>query len=122
MTKIIVRVREGIPYAEVYPMRRPRSMYEAVLRADPCAYCGSEGGTLDHIVPRSFKGRDLVDNLTGACAPCNHTKSSQTLLEYIGGRAAAEGQVGATERRRGQMKLSSSNTSGVHHLVGAHRG
>lgn len=84
-TRIVIRLREGLLVGECYPLRKPRATYEAVLRADPCAYCGHAAGTLDHIEPRSRGGRDLIENLTSACERCNNAKSSQSLLAYLGG-------------------------------------
>lgn len=59
-----------------------------VLRRDPCSFCGREGGTVDHIVPRSAGGPGLHDwtNFGGACASCNSSKSSVPLLEFLGRR------------------------------------
>jgi 5-methylcytosine-specific restriction endonuclease McrA len=44
--------------------------------------------TLDHIEPRSKGGRNAMDNLTGACQPCNAAKGSRTLLLYLLDRMA----------------------------------
>jgi hypothetical protein len=62
--------------------------WDEVLRADPCAYCGQPGGTIDHIVPRSQDGADTHDNLTGACRSCNISKSSLSLLFFLLWRAS----------------------------------
>jgi hypothetical protein len=60
--------------------------YLAVLRKDPCAYCGRAGGVIDHIEPRVTGGADDTDNLTGACHPCNGQKSALSLLGFLGRR------------------------------------
>jgi len=36
-----------------------------------CFYCGDRGHQADHVVPRSYGGRDLVSNLVCCCARCN---------------------------------------------------
>lgn len=61
-----------------------------IFRADPCAYCGDEGGTVDHILPTSTGGTDDWDNMTGACARCNSTKNQlgSILLSLLWTRAA----------------------------------
>jgi hypothetical protein len=55
-----------------------------LLRADPCAYCGGPGGTIDHIVPIGGDGeKSPVANCTGACENCNHRKSHKPLLRFL---------------------------------------
>jgi hypothetical protein len=54
-----------------------------VLRQDLCAYCGERGGTVDHIHPKSRKGKDVVENLTGACNLCNVRKGRKQLLRFL---------------------------------------
>lgn len=56
-----------------------------VIRADPCAYCGAPGGTVDHIVPRSLRIKHLHDwvNYVGACEGCNGRKSDRPLLFFL---------------------------------------
>lgn len=67
--------------------------YARALRRDPCAYCGEEGGTLDHIVPRSGGGaRWDWENWTGACERCNRRKDRgkdgghRSVLTVLAGR------------------------------------
>lgn len=57
--------------------------YRDVLRADPCAYCGDAGGTLDHIHPIACGGADTWANLTGACGTCNGAKATRSLLLFL---------------------------------------
>lgn len=57
--------------------------YEIILRADPCVYCGSTGGTVDHIVSVFDGGNDSVDNLAGACRSCNSSKRNKSLLDFM---------------------------------------
>jgi hypothetical protein len=66
-------------------LRRPSTEREmrALLRGDPCAYCGAKCEQLDHITPRARGGGDLVDNLTAACAPCNRRKRTRPLLHFL---------------------------------------
>lgn len=53
-----------------------------------CAYCGATGVPLniDHIRPKSEGGSDRISNLTLACIPCNESKSSQAIEEFLSGR------------------------------------
>lgn len=57
--------------------------YADVLLADPCAYCGGESTTIDHIVPRNANGESNWENLAGACAFCNSQKSKQPLIHFL---------------------------------------
>jgi 5-methylcytosine-specific restriction endonuclease McrA len=56
-----------------------------------CHYCGDpmmrmpnerKSFTLDHVVPRSRGGSNLLNNLVGSCAECNQDKGSLTGEEY----------------------------------------
>lgn len=57
--------------------------YEIILRSDPCVYCGRDGGTIEHIDPMARGGDDSVDNLAGACRPCNSSKRDKSLLDFM---------------------------------------
>jgi hypothetical protein len=65
------------------------SEWEAVLRADPCAYCRGLGGTIDHIVPlqavrKGVFGRSSPKaNGTGSCACCNVAKAHTPLIFFL---------------------------------------
>ncbi len=50
-----------------------------------CAYCGATHTPLniDHIRPRSSGGSNRVSNLTLACIPCNQSKSSNPVEEFL---------------------------------------
>ena len=55
----------------------------AILERDQrtCVYCGGQGETIDHIVPRSRGGQDSWENLAACCAPCNAAKADRTPAE-----------------------------------------
>jgi len=58
--------------------------YEAVLRADPCSYCGAAGRQqIDHIVPVAAGGANRWMNLTAACRRCNREKSARSLFAHL---------------------------------------
>jgi 5-methylcytosine-specific restriction endonuclease McrA len=50
-----------------------------------CAYCDTKNVPLniDHIHPRARGGSDRVSNLTLACIPCNQSKGSRTIEEFV---------------------------------------
>lgn len=47
-----------------------------------CCYCGKKvtmhSGSLDHIIPKSRKGKNSWENLATACKPCNTKKRNLT--------------------------------------------
>jgi hypothetical protein len=47
-----------------------------------CAYCGLQFAphklTIDHIIPKSFGGKNIWTNCVSACKPCNHAKADRT--------------------------------------------
>lgn len=59
--------------------------WRRLLRADPCAYCGGPGGSVDHIVPRASRrqGVERWTNLVGACERCNGHKRDRPLLMFL---------------------------------------
>ena len=63
------------------PYRRVVLTRQNIMRRDRgrCQYCGSkESLTIDHVLPKSRGGRDVWDNLTTACVPCNNRKGNRT--------------------------------------------
>jgi 5-methylcytosine-specific restriction endonuclease McrA len=86
----------GMPLAYYKERRRAKAPptregleYAAILRRDPCAYCGGEAGEVDHIVPVEQGGMSDWDNLTAACRGCNQRKRTKSLLEFLGARLAS---------------------------------
>ncbi len=59
--------------------------YAAVVRLDPCSYCGGRCGQMaaDHIVPLDQGGENTWQNLTGAGRPCNASKKNKPLLHWL---------------------------------------
>jgi 5-methylcytosine-specific restriction endonuclease McrA len=57
--------------------------YVAILRRDPCVYCGAPCEHIDHIVPFADEGPTEWTNLAPACAACNHKKSRKSLLIFL---------------------------------------
>lgn len=55
--------------------------WSMVLRRDPCVYCGSRGGTVEHVDPRG--PRSPVINGVGACLGCNQERGSVPLIYYL---------------------------------------
>ncbi len=58
--------------------------YEMIveLRTQDCFYCGGEGGSVDHLVPRCKGGEDRLDNLVPCCITCNSSKGHSDLADF----------------------------------------
>ncbi len=65
-----------------------RDRYRDELGIVRCAYCPSEGKTIDHVVPLARGGRDEISNLVPACKACNSSKGAKLLSEWRGPKAA----------------------------------
>ncbi len=67
------------------PYSRPRFSKKSVFIRDnfQCQYCGkhSPRPTIDHIIPKSKKGRTDWFNVVTACHSCNNKKSDRTFKE-----------------------------------------
>jgi 5-methylcytosine-specific restriction endonuclease McrA len=71
--------------------------YAALLRDDPCAYCGEPASDADHIDAISRGGVHSWDNLTAACRACNVSKYSEPLLRFMLRRSAQRPHTGHGE-------------------------
>lgn len=52
-----------------------------IMSAD-CMYCGSRGGTIDHVIPLIRGGLHGVGNLVSACERCNKSKADKFITEW----------------------------------------
>lgn len=58
--------------------------YAAVLRHDPCCYCGSTDRVqVDHVEAYGPGGSCHWTNLTAACIACNSSKMDRRLLVWL---------------------------------------
>lgn len=48
----------------------------------PCFFCGEKAESVDHLIPSSRGGSNLVENKVPACHRCNQMKSNMTLEEF----------------------------------------
>ena len=60
--------------------------YAAIIRHDPCVYCGGKSTSVDHIIPVSKGGTSEWDNLAPSCKSCNSSKHTSDLLGFLGRR------------------------------------
>ena len=49
-----------------------------------CVYCGRDGNTTDHVVPRSRGGSDEPVNRVPCCPFCNTSKNNRLPSEWLG--------------------------------------
>jgi hypothetical protein len=76
-------------------------LYNQVMMADDftCVYCGLRTAdiTVDHFVPQSFGGPDVLHNLFACCQPCNSRKCDRPAhlagMRLIYGRFGAQAQT-----------------------------
>jgi hypothetical protein len=72
-------------------LRPPQSVWQRLRRfvfsrdGHRCQYCGTTDGpmTCDHVLPLARGGSNDISNLTTACAPCNRSKGSNTVSEWV---------------------------------------
>ena len=81
--------------------------YAAVLRSDPCSYCGEPASDADHIDAISRGGAHSWDNLTAACRTCNVSKYSEPLLTFMLRRPAQRPHAGQGGRQRSASRVGS---------------
>lgn len=48
-----------------------------------CAYCERPATTYDHVIPVSKGGRTTPDNIVPACRPCNASKGTKDVFEWM---------------------------------------
>jgi len=68
-----------VPYKRIMLTRK-----NIILRDNhQCQYCGTTRGamTVDHVIPRTRKGKDTWENMVCACVRCNNKKGNRTPLE-----------------------------------------
>jgi hypothetical protein len=80
------------------PSSRDIGRYKQALRRDPCAYCGGDAVTLDHLEPISRGGGSSWDNLTATCNACNAGKHALSLLAFLGVRRFRAGELPCAEQ------------------------
>jgi 5-methylcytosine-specific restriction endonuclease McrA len=61
----------------------PTAAYVEIIMHDPCAYCGTTAGTVDHITAIHAGGDNRWTNYTAACLACNGGKRERSLLTYL---------------------------------------
>lgn len=61
------------------------SVYRTItIIGETCSYCPAPATEVDHVWPLSLGGTNDVQNLVPSCLPCNRSKGSKTLAEWLG--------------------------------------
>lgn len=65
--------------------KKQRKKRKAALIGDGgvCEYCGGQGTTVDHIVPRSKGGADSPENTVCSCLSCNMHKTDRNVADFL---------------------------------------
>lgn len=82
--------------------------YLAVVRHDPCPYCGEPSEVLDHISGRDVPAADGWQNLAGACRSCNAGKRDRSPLGHMLARRISVELDEATGRLRAERSRAAS--------------
>ena len=51
-----------------------------------CAYCGGEGNTIDHVIPKVKGGLDIPENTVPCCENCNKSKNNKDVDVFLNDR------------------------------------
>ena len=63
--------------------RRVKTKQALIGSGNVCEYCGNEGSTVDHLIPRAKGGLDVPDNTVCSCLSCNMKKTSKALDVFL---------------------------------------
>ena len=57
--------------------------HERLFPGQPCFYCGDAAQSVDHMIPRSKGGSNLIGNKVPACHRCNQMKGDMLVEEFV---------------------------------------
>lgn len=69
---------------QIYSKKVPWSKKNVLIRDNyTCQYCNSTDGkmTVDHVIPKSKRGKNTFENTVCACGLCNNMKANRTPTE-----------------------------------------
>lgn len=68
----------------VRQQRRRENQKQALIgNGSICEYCGQEGNTIDHIIPKTNGGLDVPENTVCSCLNCNMRKTSRGIDVFL---------------------------------------
>ena len=62
---------------------RARKKQELIGNRNTCEYCGKEGTTVDHIIPKIKGGLDVPENTVCSCLSCNMMKTNRDVDVFL---------------------------------------
>lgn len=63
--------------------RREKTKQALIGSGNVCEYCGKEGTTIDHIIPKTSGGLDLPENTVCSCLSCNMRKTNRRIDVFL---------------------------------------
>ena len=63
--------------------RREKNKQALIGNEKTCEYCGNEGSTIDHIIPKTKGGKDTPENTVCSCLSCNMRKTNRPLEAFL---------------------------------------
>ena len=63
--------------------KRERAKQALIGNGSTCEYCGKEGTTIDHIIPKTKGGKDVPENTVCSCLACNMSKTNRSIDVFL---------------------------------------
>ena len=63
--------------------RREKTKQALIGISNTCEYCGKEGTTVDHIIPKAKGGLDVPENTVCSCLACNMKKTNRNVDAFL---------------------------------------
>ena len=63
--------------------RREKTKQALIGSGNVCEYCGKEGTTIDHIIPKAKGGLDIPENTVCSCLSCNMSKTNRSVDSFL---------------------------------------
>ncbi len=63
--------------------RREKTKQALIGSGNTCEYCGKEGTTVDHVIPKTKGGLDVPENTVCSCLACNMRKTNRNIDVFL---------------------------------------
>jgi predicted phage replisome organizer len=71
--------------------RREKTKQALIGSGNTCEYCGKEGTTVDHVIPKTKGGLDVPENTVCSCLACNMRKTNRNIDVFLNELIATDG-------------------------------